>query len=62
MTGTEKLKQIRAKHPYPWTERVHPNGLVQVIDAAGNEVGIFELTTFVGIITASLHLADRKAG
>ena len=48
----EKLKAT-----FPWTERTLPTrsgGLVQVIDANGQEVPIFTMTRFLEMITKKL--------
>lgn len=49
--STERIKQIREKHPFPWRELVHPNGIVQMVDANGYEVALFDLTGLAVIIT-----------
>ncbi len=59
MSPNERLKVIRTKHPYPWREVVHPNGVVQMIDASGVEVGIFEMTNFMAIITSSWNAQSK---
>lgn len=59
MTVVERMKEIRDKHPYPWQERWHPNGLVQLIDANGNEVSLKDITTFCTIVTATMWNATQ---
>lgn len=60
MNANDKLKEIRGKHPYPWREVIHPNGVVQMIDAAGKEVGLFEMTAFMAIITLSWATQESR--
>lgn len=59
MTVAERMKEIREKHPYPWQERWHPNGLVQMIDATGKEVALKELTSFCTIVSATMWNAGQ---
>ena len=35
------LAEVAARHPFPWTHVVNPNGLVQVGDAKRMEVDLF---------------------
>lgn len=37
----ELLDEVAKTNPFPWTQIVHPNGLVQVGDKNNNEVSIF---------------------
>lgn len=60
MTHQEKMKQIRTTHPFPWRDVVHPNGLIQMIDAAGREVGIFEMVHLAVIVTHTMNTQPEK--
>lgn len=48
------------KHPFPWKELIHPNGLVQMVDANGYEVALFELIALAKIITSSFAAQAPK--
>jgi hypothetical protein len=47
------------KKTMPWRERVHPNGVVQMIDRNGAEVPLFVMTAFMQSVTA--HMARDVA-
>lgn len=53
----------KLKATFPWVERTlqtRNGGLVQVIDANGNEVPLFVMTRFLEMITAKM--AAKPAG
>ena len=53
----DQVEFEKLKATFPWTERTmqtRSGGLVQVIDANGNEVPIFTMTRFLEMITAKL--------
>lgn len=37
------LEEIKGRHPFPWKQYNHPNGLIQVGDANNKEVDLFLL-------------------
>ncbi len=43
--------KIRGQFPFPWTQHIHPNGQVYIVDATGKEVALFAMTDFVCLIT-----------
>jgi len=47
------------KKTMPWREVVHPNGVVQMVDAQGREVPIFVMMSFLTTVTA--HMAREPA-
>lgn len=40
------IKEIVTAFPAPWNRITHPNGLIQVVDAAGKEVPLLTLLDF----------------
>lgn len=46
MADHDFIKKVRANSPFPWSQVVHPNGIVQVFDVNGREVPLFTLTEF----------------
>lgn len=53
----DQVEFEKLKATFPWTERTlqtRSGGLVQVIDANGNEVPLFTMTRFLEMITAKL--------
>lgn len=59
--GKIKIAEIRARHPFPWRDEVHPNGLVKLIDANGNEVGIFVILAHCVLTTTVMAQQGAKA-
>ena len=54
-----KIREIRAKSPFPWRDVIHPNGLIQVLDANGKEVALFDI---IGMVVATTNaMAEAKA-
>jgi hypothetical protein len=39
----ELMDEINTRHPFPWVQYSHPNGLIQVGDKNNREVDIFLL-------------------
>jgi hypothetical protein len=59
MTDAE-FRALRAT--MPWKERVFQTargGVVQIVDRAGNEVPMFQMTRFLVFITARLETATK---
>ena len=54
------VKQIRVAFPFPWGHAIHPNGLVQVIDATGKEVPLFTLIEFASFLTNVMSSQKEK--
>lgn len=53
----DQVEFEKLKATFPWTERTlqtRSGGLVQVIDANGQEVPLFTMTRFLEMITAKL--------
>ncbi|WP_374335580.1 hypothetical protein [Methyloversatilis sp.] len=48
-----KLDDIKARSPFPWRYVTHPNGFVQMFDAAGSEVPLFVLLDLAVLITSA---------
>lgn len=63
----EQVEYEAIKATFPWTERtqvIHGRGgFVQVIDKNGNEVPLFTMTKFLGMITRKLtsHVPEGVA-
>lgn len=49
------LKDFKAQYPFPWRDIVHPNGLIQIIDAEGKEVGLTTMIAFAIQLTHKLN-------
>lgn len=58
--SNDQITAIRAKFPFPWVELVHPNGLVQMRDATGQEVSLFALTAFASIVTGVMAAGKQE--
>lgn len=54
------VKKVRAEFPFPWHKVVHPNGLVQVLDATNKEVQLFALCDFAIFLT-NVILKQKEA-
>ncbi|HDR9086331.1 TPA: hypothetical protein QDB10_002222 [Burkholderia vietnamiensis] len=50
------LAEIRSVSPFPWDTQVNFNGMggVRMIDAAGKEVPLLNITAFSSIMTAMI--------
>ena len=49
--GKIKVAEIRSRHPFPWRDEIHPNGLMKLVDANGNEVGLMFILAHCVITT-----------
>lgn len=53
-----KIREVRARHPFPWREVVHYNrGIVQLFDAENKEVALFDITALAVSTTAAMSEA-----
>lgn len=55
------IKQIRSANPFPWQQVIRPNGLVQLIDAAGKEVPLFTITEFAVFLSNVMNKPMKEA-
>lgn len=58
------IAEVRAKHPFPWTEQRMTNaagGFVRMVDATSNEVMLFEITALCRILSLALSSRDTQA-
>lgn len=55
---SEALTKIRTESPFPWNQMIHPNGVVMLFDAAGQQVPLFHMTEFAVLVTH--HMATTK--
>lgn len=58
------LAQVEAKHPFPWREEtmVGPRGgLLRMVDAAGQEVNLFELTALAKLFTSMVVQSRQRS-
>lgn len=60
MTHSEKLKEIRARSPFPWRDAIHPSGLIKMFDANGAEVALFDIIALSIISTITLASQPAK--
>ena len=54
------ISEIKAKHPFPWRQQQSPP-FVRVVDAANQEVNIFEITALCRLVTVSIANNDAKS-
>lgn len=55
------IKQVRANHPFPWSQAIFPNGIVVLLDATGKEVPLFTITEFTVFLTNVMNKPQEKA-
>jgi hypothetical protein len=55
------IAEIRARHPFPWRDEVHPNGIVKLIDANGAEVGLFTILAHCVLTTNAIAKQGASA-
>lgn len=60
MTHAEKMKEIRTRSPFPWTDQIWPNGVIKVFDTNGQEVALFDLIAVALISTATIAAQPQK--
>lgn len=58
--GNDVIAKIRAASPFPWSQVVFPNGVVQLRDSNGNEVPLFHMTEFLVLVT-NVMSANKEA-
>lgn len=55
MAENDFIKKVKANNPFPWSQVVHPNGLIQIFDSSGKEVPIFTLTEFAIFLSSIMN-------
>lgn len=55
------IKEIEINSPFPWTQHVHPNGLIQVGDRNNKEVSIILIIKVAMEVGVSLLQSSKEA-
>lgn len=55
------IKLVKGASPFPWTQIVHPNGRVQIVDSTNKEVPLFTLTEFACFLSNVMNKPQKEA-